>query len=121
MWMLQHLKNFVFHVKVFIRKRAKLSGVALDKKAATARVYDSLHDPVMLMTPCTTQSCFGRTMATSRLINHVQLPVSRSVWWTFNIDHITMAETYITVLTFVCNYCSDLCHLSNKFTLIPMT
>ena len=74
------------------------------------------------MTPCTTQSSFGRAMpiamATLRSRNHVQLTVLRSVRWTFDVDHVTIAETHIAMLTVVRNYCSELRQTS---TLVPLT
>ena len=64
--------------------------------------YDSLH---CLMTPCTTLSNIGLTtvmaMITSRSKNHVQLPVSQNVQWTFDFDHITIVKTCIALLTIV--------------------
>ena len=43
------------------------------------------------------QSSFGGampvTMTTTHHKNHVQLPVSRNVRWTFDADHVTMATS----------------------------
>ena len=74
------------------------------------------------MTPCTAQSSFGRAvpvaMTTLYHRNHVQLSVSRSVQWMFDIDHVTMVETCIAVLTIVRNYCSELQNSRQTSTLV---
>ena len=74
-------------------------------------------------TPCTTQTSFGRAvtmvMTTSCPKNHV--PVSRRVRWTFDVDHLTMAETHVAVLTIARYYCSELRNLRQTFALVPLT
>ena len=50
--------------------------------------------------------------------NHVQLPVSRSVLWTFDVDHVTMVESRVVLLTGARNYCSELRNLRQPSTLV---
>ena len=57
-------------------------------------------------------------MTTSCPQNHVQLPVSRSVQWTFEVDHVTMVETCIALLTTVRKYCSELRSLRQTSTYV---
>ena len=77
------------------------------------------------MTPCTTQLSFGNAIpiavTSSCHTNHVQLPVSQSVWWTFDIGHVTLVETRIALLTIACSYCSELNNLCQTSTLVPLT
>ena len=56
------------------------------------------------MTLCTTQSSVCRTMTNLCLQSHVQLSVSISVQWMFDVDHETNLEICITLLTIVRNY-----------------
>ena len=49
-----------------------------------ARAYDSLHYTVKFL----------------------WVGQRQSVQWTFNLDHVTMVETCVALLTIVCSYCS---------------
>ena len=80
----------------------------------------SLRYPVLaLSSPCTVHSSFVRAMAMITSCSKIhELPVSQSVWWTFDVDHVTMAEMHIAVLTIVRNYCSE-SFTSNIGSIIP--
>ena len=71
---------------------AELPGVALEKRQE-------------LMTPCTTQSSFCSAIPMAVTSS------TTSVWYTFDIDHLTMVETCMALLIIALNYCSELHNL----------
>ena len=90
------------------------SPVARHCMGEKARAYDSLHCP---LSPTQVLAlAVLMTMTSSCHKNHIQLPVSRSVQYTFDVDRITMVETRIaTLLTIAHNYCYVIPHPRGNF------
>ena len=59
-----------------------------------------------------------QAMPSSLHKNHVQLPVSQSVWWMFDVGYLTMVEIHIALLTIACSYCFEFRHLHQLSILV---